>query len=442
MAPPNVLGAVRRWLHPGVEPAGTERLERTALALIEGEGCAACRFAEESAVRWVGYFVAEGNAEPEVLDLLRASVGPCGRHARRLAAARGGPEVFAAASAELAREALRRVRAPRPWAACPVCAREAWAEVHVADTLLRAHAHAAVASALERAQGLCLPHTLGALPRAFRAGALTAAGGALAALAESALRTVEGEAAVERMCGQDPDARARADALREVALPGRARPVRAWLLAVLAEEGCPGCAAEREAERRVLEWTATAPGLEPWELRFCGPHLATLHALDALTGRRVAHGAAGEWAAALRRFQEAAGRAPAAGALRRLVGRADPGEALPNLLGNRACRACDVVRSAGARMGALVAAAVGERGVADSYARSHGLCLRHVEALPSAAREGVVTETLSARLATVGWELDEALRKRSWFSRWEPAGEEASAWRRLPGLVDGVTRGM
>ena len=44
------------------------------------------------------------------------------------------------------------------------------------------------------------------------------------------------------------------------------------------------------------------------------------------------------------------------------------------------------------------------------YARAHGLCLRHVEALPAAARAGVVTSTLRARLATVEWELDEAIR--------------------------------
>jgi hypothetical protein len=312
---------------------------------------------------------------------------------------------------------------------------------HVAGTLLRAHALAAVAERLGRTQGLCLPHTLAALPRAADRGAVGRPGLALAALAEAALGAVEGEVAVERVCGQDADARARADALREARLPDRVRPVRAWLLAVLEQDACPSCAAAREAERRVLEWTATAAELEPWELRFCAPHLATLHALDALTGRRVAHTAAGEWAGALRRFQEAAGRTPRRGPLGRLLPAA-PDDALANLLGNRACRACDVAQVAGARMSALLAAAVGERGVAGVYARAHGLCLRHVEALPPAARAGAVVETLQARLATVGWELDEANRKRSWFSRWEPAGLEATAWRRLPGLVDGVGRGI
>src|SRR5512140_2328431 len=103
----NPLAGLRRMLRPGREPGRVERLERTALALLEGEGCAACHLAEESSARWTGYFVSEGNAEPEVLDQLRASVGACGRHARRLVAARGGPEVLAAVSAELAREAGR-----------------------------------------------------------------------------------------------------------------------------------------------------------------------------------------------------------------------------------------------------------------------------------------------------------------------------------------------
>jgi hypothetical protein len=438
----NPLAGLRRIVRPGREPGRAERLERTALALLAGDGCAACRLAEESAARWVGYFVSEGNAEPEVLAEVRASLGPCGRHARRLVAARGGPEVLAAVSAGLAREARRRLDAPAPWSPCPACGREAWAEGHVADTLLRAQALPSVAGELERRQGLCLPHTLAALPLAEARGAVSPPGLRLAALAEAALRGAEGEAAVERVGGLDPDARARADGLRGAALPDRGRPVRAWLLAVLEQDGCPSCAAEREAERHVLEWTATATGLEAWELRFCASHLATLHALDAITGRRVAQAAAGEWSSALGRFVEAASQAPRRGALARLLRRGEPDEALPNLLGNRACRACDVARVAGGRMNALVGAAAGERGVGDVYARSHGLCLRHAEALPPAVRAGVVVETLRARLATVGWELDEAVRKRSWFSRWEPAGQEPSAWRRLPGFVDGCGRGI
>ena len=65
--------------------------------------------------------------------------------------------------------------------------------------------------------------------------------------------------------------------------------------------------------------------------------------------------------------------------------------------------------------------------------RSHGLCLRHLSGLPAAARAGLPGETLPARLALVGWELEGALRKRDGFARWAPAGQEASAWRRLPG---------
>lgn len=440
MAPSSPFARLRRLIYPGGEPGRGERLERTALALLAGEGCAACRLADESSARWVGYFISEGNAEPEVLDQVRASVGPCGRHARRLVAARGGPEVLAAVSAELAREAGHRLDVRRPWAQCPACAREAWAEGYVSDTLLRAQALPSVAEELTRRQGVCLRHTLSALPRAAVRGAVSGPGLQLAALAESALRAAEGEAAVARVCGLDLDARARADGLRGAALPDRSRPVRAWLLAVLEQDACPSCAAEREAERHVLEWTATATGLEPWELRFCAPHLSTLHALDALTGRRIALAAAGEWASALRRFAETAARADARGRLAGLVGRGEPEEALENLLGNRGCRACDVARTAGARMNALVAAAVGERGVADVYARAHGLCLRHVEALPPSGRAAPVLATLRARIATTGWELDEAIRKRSWFARWESTGQEASAWRRLPGFVDGVDR--
>lgn len=403
------------------------------------DGCPACGLAEESAARWIGYFIAEGNAEDELVRALRGSLGPCPRHTRRLVAARGGADVFARASVDLAREALRRAGTDELRSPCPACAREGWAEGHAVALALRTLGEPgpeAQRAALERL--LCLPHLLAALS--------TEAGGAvalrLARAGAAGLRAAEGEELVARVCGRDGDATARADLLRTAALPDRRPGLRRWVLALLEVDACPACLAEREAVRGALEWLATSAALEPWELRLCAGHLGTLHALDALTARRVAAALGAEWSGALERYAAGVEGPFGRGPLERLRARRAGREAHRNLIGNRACRACDVARGAAARAGALLLAAIRDPELAEAYGRSHGVCVRHLSAMPAPAREGLPAQVLRARLALLGWELEEAERKRSWFTRWEPAGAEATAWRRLPGLLGGAEAGI
>lgn len=388
------------------------------LAQLRGEGCPACTLALASGARWVAYFVAEGNAEPEGIAALRASVGPCGRHTRSLLAAPGGADVWAHAAVDVAREALRRAGAEDPRAPCPPCTREAWAEGHALAGVLEAM-DAPGADGVERR--LCLRHLLDALERPMDAGHAAR----LAAAGRAALGAEHGEELVVRIGGRDPDAIARADLLRTAAPPVRGPPLRDWLRSLFSIDACPICLGEREAVRGALGWLAASSDLEPWELRLCPGHLSTLHALDALTARRVAAAQGAEWSAALARFAEALAAAPA----RRRAGR---DEAVARLLGNRACRACQVARTARERTGALLAAALRDPDLAAAYRGGHGVCLAHLSALPTPAQAGLPRRILRARLALLGWELEEAVRKRSWFARWEPAGPEAGAWRRLP----------
>lgn len=427
----------------GLLPAGagvSGSREERALALLAEDGCPVCGAAEESEARWIRYFVAQGNAEPEVHEALMASLGPCGRHLRRLVATRGGGDVFAQTAVWLARAAGRRVASGDAPAPCPTCARERWAEDHALETLTSTFARASVSERLAARKGLCFPHLLAALSRRATRSAGRATALRLAELGLQALGAT-GEDLVLRLRGRDEDAAARAELLRAAAFPdirARGPGLRDWADAVLALDDCPCCAGEREAVRGALGWIASGSELEPFELRLCPAHLGVLHAMDAGAARKVAAALAAEWSGALGRYVSATygGRAPGGGAI------VDRSAALSNLLGNRACRACDVGRGAGARVAALVEAALRDRGLAETYARSHGLCLRHLVALPAAARAGIAGETLGARLALLGWELEEAQRKRSWFARWESAGPEAGAWRRLPRLLGGSDAGL
>lgn len=406
------------------------RQERAALAFLAGDGCPACALAAESEERWVKYFIAQGATEPEVFETVRASLGPCSRHRRSLVAARNGMDLYAAAGVFVAREARSRAGTGHAPAECPPCGREAWAERHAVDTLLRTLHRPAVRERLGAVHGFCLPHLLSVLAR--RLAPETAVH--LAGLGCSALGQPAGPALLARLCGRDGDAAARAELLRATSMPERGESsLEVWLGQVLAIDDCPSCLSERAAVRGALAWAGTDAEHESWELRFCPGHLATLAALDPATGARVMASLAGEWSSALARYVEAA--SGARGSLIRPTKRAELDAALGKLLSVRACRACDVQRTAGERMGALIEAALHDRGLCDAYARSHGLCWRHLAALPAAARQGVAGETLQARLGLLGWELEEAQRKRSWFARWEAVGGEVGAWRRLPGLV-------
>jgi hypothetical protein len=284
----------------------------------------------------------------------------------------------------------------------------------------------------------CLPHLIGALstgPDPRLAVRLAEAGAA-------ALRAAQGEDLVARVCGRDLDATDRADLLRTAALPDRGPALRRWALSLLELDACPSCLAEREAVRGALEWLATSADLEPWEIRLCPAHLGTLHALDALTARRVAAVLAAEWSDALARYATGLAGPVGRGPLGRLRGRRAGRGALQNLLGNRGCRACEVARTAAGRTGVLLEAALRDPELATAYGRSHGLCVRHLSTLPAAMHEGLGGQVLRARLAMLLWELEEAERKRSWFARWESTGSEASAWRRLPGLLGGAEAGI
>jgi hypothetical protein len=89
------------------------------------------------------------------------------------------------------------------------------------------------------------------------------------------------------------------------------------------------------------------------------------------------------------------------------------------------------------RESALLVAAVQDEVTARAYAASHGICVRHAQQLADDDASGPLVAVLRARLAVLGWELDEALRKSSWTERWHRGGPEANAWLRAPSYLDG-----
>ena len=88
----------------------------------------------------------------------------------------------------------------------------------------------------------------------------------------------------------------------------------------------------------------------------------------------------------------------------------------------------------GDRLVDLLDSMLGDLGLARHYETADGICLRHLPlAIIRCRQPGNVSfllRTQYTRLAVIHWELEEYWRKRDWTHRWEPRGDEQTAWCR------------
>ncbi|MEU6284387.1 hypothetical protein [Streptomyces sp. NPDC047028] len=418
-----------RLLHPRAG-SGEEALRSLSDArhLLSQGLCAICRERDDSAGRWLSYFIAESHTDPGVMARVTAAVGFCPAHTRHLladasapwllpqvhdAALRGGSRLLSAAQEE--------GRSP-----CPACGASRDAAERGLSALLRVLHQPEMRTAVD-GNTVCLQHLTTLAARARPSQALWLAETAAARLDEHPPDVVS-------LAGLDADSdRRAAQATRlDPFLPlERARQnssvVARWE-ADLEIGCCPLCLGEQRAVHRLLRWMAASTGRgEPGreESGLCSRHL---HELTAVGGEGVAailEANTAAWLGRLVRFrrQLAEGRDA-----RRAAG--------PELTRAVRCRACNEERMAGRRQLALLAAQVREPVAEVAWARTHGVCLRHAlmhrETLPVPVRT-----LLEARLAQLRWEIDEALRKQDWHTRHEVKGAEMTIGRRAPTLLDG-----
>src|SRR5207237_7347472 len=99
----------------------------------------------------------------------------------------------------------------------------------------------------------------------------------------------------------------------------------------------------------------------------------------------------------------------------------------------RDCPLCRRARAARDRAIQLIAALINEAETRQAFERGYGLCLRHaaqaVRLIDDGAASRAITTVTHARLAVLGWELDEQLRRYSWSGRPEGHGAGARAWQ-------------
>jgi hypothetical protein len=368
-----------------------------AADLLTAAGCPVCRYAAESADRYLHWFALEGHAQPATITRLCASLGTCALHTRRLMS-QPGAAVRLTVVYRYVLIAARDLLTGRPHsvATCPACEHDDAASSRATQTLVEDLADSAVMDRCRELGGLCLPH--------LAAASLTARPRLVLPLAETALSAASArDVSIGWLAGSDPDAENRA-ALRRA-------------LATLSRSGlgvCPPCLAAARAEDDAL---AGLPGQSADRATLlCAQHLADAGlAADGVTEmRQLLTGQARCLTAQL-----------ASRRVRRQFRRHGP---------QAGCAVC------GARQGAAT------QWLADRGGHSTGpamLCVRHQLVLRSEhprASEPVVAGAISRAQLLID-ELAEAFDRATRARSLHDVARDTGAWRRAAAFLDGAVFG-
>lgn len=376
----------------------------TAADLLTGPGCPVCRYAGESADRYLAWFAFEAHADAATVTRLCSSLGMCARHTRGLMGQPGAARRLTAVYRYLLRAAEERLSGHAgQLAGCPACEHDERTAGSALETLIEGLADdGSVRDRYLQLGGLCVPHLRSASARADRR--------VIAWLVQAVTAAVSASPASPGwLAGTDHDAAARA-ALRRAATSARTQPNL---------DVCVACLASGRAEYDRLTWIAhhaASNQPEPGPV-LCAGHLSDLMAL------------AGERDAVPLLAWQAASLVPASPAAwlgsRR---RAD---------GSGGCAVCASAESAARHALDDLRAAL--RAASPAPGRPAALCVRHLLNLAAAdPRAGkIAAPAAMKRAGALIAELDEAFGKGTWARRREARGQEMTAWRRAVAFLDG-----
>jgi hypothetical protein len=388
--------------------------------------------------RFLKAFRLDAHTHPALRDRLCDSLGFCAAHTRTVLAdvpdwlaTTVYADIYANASALWDAGNNRR----RFTGLCPLCADGAKAVSTLLASLVEALGIPAVSSAFRGSGGLCLVHTWPALRKAGRTATQYVV---RAALANGCLRAR----------AADPDAQRRArlrGPLRELGntIAGRkSADILAELAVRLGTGACPFCLACGLIEQETLAWLAQEYQRDRAGLAADGVSLCSLHSHDLYGQDHAAsdYVADLEWPSAARALQAELEwrRKPGAAVLLRGF-RTTRAAAVPF----NACVVCRKMEMALRQERALLLAALRDRQTAVRYLSSNGLCIRHALGLrdSGSARAHDVADLIhalaGARLAVLGWELQDAARRAAWDARMEEPRSGGKTTPRAAALLDG-----
>jgi hypothetical protein len=411
----------------------------TELERLLGEpGCPACCYVAEVERSFFSWFQIESFSSPQVHAQLRAGMGMCPRHSRRLVDQIGEGHIMTTVMREALAGALQHVRGEARAGVCPACEATAAGAQRARHLVLEGLADPAMVRLYCEQGGLCLVHVLQALPAAESAALRVLAERLLANLREPSDR---GSLAI--LAGADDDAGSRArwrDRLPELAIGDSTFDRLGELIEIGA---CPVCLSSGVAESDYLRWFLARSAEDDDSLRsdpgeFCPVHLhdaaladgssAACFAIDHKSAVRIAH---------LERLLGRLSQLP----LPARRGKRSQTDALDQVRGEVLappfCAACHARAGIERSSMALIVASLSVVPMRERYERCHGLCVLHAMEMPNGHAARVARRHLDGQLGVLAWEVGEVARKYAWAFRHEASGPEHDAWVRALGQIDG-----
>lgn len=407
--------------------------------LLREPGCPVCRCVAESERSFFSWFQIESFSAAEVQARLRAGMGMCPGHSRRLVDDLGQGEghimttVMRHALAG-ARQVLGDGGPPGP---CPACEAVAFGAQRGRSVVLGGLSDPAHARLYSAHDGICLRHLLHA--------AEVADTSALRVLAErlaGSLEERDGSALVSVIAGADHDA-GRREAWRErLPAPTGDGSTVARLCGQLESAACPVCLARGLADRRYVGWFVERarerdPSLQTDPGQLCAPHLHDVAVVDEAGAASAVQRQRVTRLGQLRQLLDRLDESPPPPRRGRRRGAEDVAPGADELKQGDHCPACHARDGVERSQIALVNAALALRPVRDHYEQSHGVCVRHALRIPEGRGADLVQRHADARVSVLAWEVEETARKYAWAYRHEPSGPETDAWIRAMAQIDG-----
>jgi hypothetical protein len=424
-------------LAQGAAVAGTRQLLSEFESILREPGCPICHQAAEAERNFFCWFEIESFSTAETQSRLRAAMGMCPAHSRRLIQTVGAENVLNIAAREAVAGARQILGSELQADRCPVCEAVAFTSERACAVLLRALNDGVNQRLYREREGICLVH----LARI----AQTAEISTLAVLAEhllDALSKGDAQSTLRLLAGSDHDAPLRARWRERLPHESVAGSTVEQLTARVKIGACPACLSIGTAKRDYLQWFVERaqeddPSLQSDPGEFCPAHLHDLASLNGAGATLAIERKRTTRMRELRDMRERLVERRATARRGRRIRSDGPGGAAEELLSAHHCAACHAVESVGRSQLDLVTAALAVAPVRERYERSHGLCVRHVTAINGAQSADLVKRHLDARLGVLAWEVQETARKYAFAYRHEPTGPEQGAWLRALAQVDG-----
>jgi hypothetical protein len=405
--------------------------------LLTEPGCPVCRYVAQTERSFFSWFEIENYGGSEVRAQLRAAMGTCAVHARRLVESPGEGHIMTVVLHEALAGARSAVRDDAQVGSCPACAAVASGSRRARAVLVDGLRDPGPARLYGEHEGVCLVHLVEALPAADHSTVKILAERMLASLCDRS-----GPAVFELLAGSDDDAGLRAlwrERLPEAPAAGSTLQRLCHRLGI---DACPVCLAAGVAGRDYLRWFLAHSAEGDESLRTDPGELCATHLHDVALADPSAAGRAAERKRAIRvgqlEFLLARLAGPPAPGRRGRRGNSDElDDARRNLVSGPYCPACHARDGVQRAEHDLVAASLGLGVVRHRYEHGHGLCVRHLKRLPKGPAARFARQHANARLAVIAWEVHETSRKYAWAYRHERSGPERDGWLRGLAQIDG-----